>query len=141
MYSWFIDYAYSFVIIPAFFLSPFYTFWLDTKFFNKRNKFREFVISFVISNIAIVLVLALRGTHVGYLNEICVNLPALKQGYTAPQGCYKFDTNKYMGVGWPVSAMFGTFFNFLYLIFVYTLWIVYDYMIKPKLAKKKPSGL
>ena len=91
--------------------------------------------AFIISNIIVTMILALRGMHITYLQDVCINLPNI-EGYEAPEGCYKFNSIKYLGIGWPVSAMFGTFFNFLYLVFVYTLWVVYDYMRKPKLAKK-----
>ena len=46
---------------------------------------------------------------------------------TIPQGCYLFNRDKYMGVGWPLKAMFLVAYNFIYHIIISIIWNIVDF--------------
>ena len=128
MYTWFIDYFYigSVAVITAFSLIPV---WLvDKKVFKNESKLRVVVLTFIFTCLMIIGLLWLKYFHIDVIRSICFDWPLyVYKEDPIPKGCFIFDNSKYMGVGWPLTAMFWIAFDFVYLIVIYALWVSYGY--------------
>ncbi len=127
MYTWVIDYVYTFIILLWILSSPLIAYFIDKKIFKNIAKFRIIVISFISSLIIIVLLLILKQYHIDTILNICYDMPIIVfKNDDIPLDCYNFQPQKYMGVGWPITAFFLLILTFIYLIFIYIIWKTYE---------------
>lgn len=127
MYTWIIDYGYLTVITILFFVSPIAMYFVDIKVFKYTNKLRVIIFAFIFFSVFVVSLLALKSFHIHFIQNICFDYPVIAyKNSNIPDGCYNFDTNKYMGIGWTLKAIYWIFLEFIYLIFIYVAWIIYN---------------
>jgi len=127
MYTWTLD-LYMWLIIFVFFVLPFFIFFLYRRKTKDIKKYKVILISFVLFIIFTLLLLVLREYHINTIFDICFDYTgyAYKEK-TIPQGCYLFNRDKYMGVGWPLKAMFLVAYNFIYHIIISIIWNIVDF--------------
>lgn len=126
MYTWVIDYVYPFLIVLLFLFSPAIVYFLEKRFYRKKSIFRILSLSFLFFFLGVVALLSLRHFHIHMIENICFEYPLFNYKTDIPQGCYDFKVSKYQGVGWPVTAMFWLVFEFIYLLVIYILHIVWN---------------
>lgn len=133
MFTWIIDYFYIIVVVILFFVSPIVILLLKRRISKSMNRFIFLFWSFVFFSISVVAILILKNFHIDIIKNICFEYPTMdyKIG-DIPQGCYDFEINKYMGIGWPITAIFWIIIEFIYLVIIYILWAVKDKIEKNK---------
>jgi len=86
------------------------------------------MISFLLFTLLTIILLWARAYHINTIFKICFDYTGYqyKTGIL-PQGCYDFKPDKYMGVGWPITAIFLIVYNFIYHIILYFIWTFFHY--------------
>jgi hypothetical protein len=127
MFTWIIDYFYLIVVAILFLISPLIILLIKRKMDKKMNRFMLLFWSFIFFSMSTTILLLLKDFHIEIIKNICFEYSTMNYKMdNIPQGCYDFKINKYMGVGWPVTAMFWIFFEFIYLGIIYVLWKLKD---------------
>lgn len=133
MFTWIIDYFYTIAIVTLFLISPILIFIIRKRVSKNTNKFTILLWSFISFSVGVIILLLVKEFHISMIQSICFEYPTMNyKTEDIPQGCYDFKMNKYMGVGWTVSAIFWIFIELLYLGIVYMFW-----SIKKRIQKQK----
>jgi len=125
MYTWTLD-LYIWIIKIAFVLLPFFIFFLYKLKTKNVKKYYVLIISFVLFIILTLVLLIFREYHINTIRDICFNSLGYNYKTTSiPEECYLFNRDKYMGVGWPFTAIFLIIYNFIYHIILYFIWHIF----------------
>ena len=84
-------------------------------YLNKKTAIFIFLYSCIISIILIITFLWIKNLYMQYLINSCINNPVL-YGSKIPVWCSNINFNKYMGIGWPVTAVFRITIDSIYLL-------------------------
>ena len=132
MYTWTLD-LYIWTIKIIFVIFPFLIIFINKQKKININKFKVILISFVLFIILTVLLLLTREYHINTIRDICFNSLGYNYKVTPiPEGCHLFNRDKYMGVGWPLTAIFLIAYNFIYHIILYFIWNIFDFFKNKK---------
>jgi len=123
MYTWTLD-LYIQIIKILFVILPFIIFFINKQKIKKLKNYQVIIASFTLFVILTLSLLMIREYQIDKICDICLD-EITRYNYkdtVIPQGCYSFDINKYMGVGWPLTAIFLIVYNFVYHIGIYFIW-------------------
>jgi len=84
-------------------------------YLNKKTVIFILLYSFVLSVVLIITFLWIKNLYIQYLINTCINNPVV-YGSKVPTWCNSINFNKYMGVGWPVTAIFRVIIDSIYLL-------------------------
>jgi len=84
-------------------------------YLKKKTMILILLYSFIISVILIITFLWIKDLYIQYLINICINNPVV-YGSKAPTWCSSINFNKYMGVGWHITAIFRIIIDSIYLL-------------------------
>lgn len=128
MFTWFIDYVYAGLIIFIIVFSPFFIWLMLRKNLEFFIKAKVVFVALIFSFLMNILLLFLKDFHIDVIRNICFDWPLIEyKSKDIPSACYDFDNNKYMGIGWPLAAIFYTVVGFIYMLMIYILWVFADF--------------
>lgn len=116
LYLWALDYFYISCVVLSILVSPFLCFHLYKRI--NKSKLLILLFTFLLLSLSIVFFFWIKSLHLDMVVNICFEYPSMiYKDSNIPKECYKFEYNKYTGVGWTLSAILWMILGFIYLCF------------------------
>ena len=135
MYIWLLD-LYIIVLKIFFVLSPFLTIFIYKRKYKIIKKYKSIFLSFIFFSMFTIVLLFLQNIHINHIEDMCFDYTGYNLKITdVPSDCYLFDKSKFMGVGWPLKAMFIISYGLMYHILILIVWSIFDYVNKKNMER------